>query len=153
MAALGRRPALLHFPGDEPPDGRPALSLLAAAAGPSTLAIVHQRLGFALILVFLVGMVAALTTTRRTGQLPTVRAYLWLAFLAVTVQAALGLVLLGVGERPGDVLHYLYGPLTFLSLPVAAAVSRGGSARREAWLLAAGFLAALLFSIRTLTTA
>ncbi len=84
--------------------------------------------------------------------LPTVRVYLWLAFVAVTIQGLLGLGLLITGDRPGDGLHYLYGPLTFLTLPAAAVISRGGTPRREAWMLAAGFLFAMLFSIRSLGT-
>ena len=127
--------------------------MVAASSAPSFLVDVHQRLGFALILVFLVGMVAAAVATRGIRYLPTIRVYLWLAFAAVTVQGLLGLGLLVTSDRPGDGLHYLYGPLTFLTLPAAAVMSRGGTPRREAWMLAAGFLFALLFSIRSLGTA
>jgi heme A synthase len=144
------------LPAHEPADGRPPLSLRAvatASAAPSILVQVHERLGFAMIAVFLIGMVAAALATRWSRYLPTVRVYLWLAFVAVAVQGLLGLGLVITGDRPGDGLHYLYGPLTFLALPVAAAISPGGSSRREAWVLAAGFLFALLFSIRSLGTA
>jgi hypothetical protein len=97
-------------------------------------------------------MVLAAAATRRPSLLATTRAYLWLGFAAISVQAVLGLVLLVGGERPTQGLHFLYGPLTFLSLPVASGLSRGGALRREAWLLAAGFLAALLFAFRSLGT-
>jgi hypothetical protein len=97
-------------------------------------------------------MILAAAATRRASLLPTTRAYLWLGFAAITVQALLGIVLLVGGQRPAQGLHFLYGPLAFLSLPVASGLSRGGAVRREAWLLAAGFLAALLFSLRALGT-
>ncbi len=118
----------------------------------STLAAVHQRLGFALLLVFLVGMVLAAAATRRPSLLATTRAYLWLSFAALAVQAVLGLVIFAGGEPPPQGLHFLYGPLAFVSLPIASGLSRGGTAQREAWLLAAGFVAALLFAFRALAT-
>ncbi|MGA8015229.1 MAG: hypothetical protein WCB85_04860 [Candidatus Dormiibacterota bacterium] len=126
---------------------------MATASGAQSLLVdVHQRFGFALIVVFLIGMVAAAVASQALRYLPTVRVYLWLAFVAVTIQGLLGLGLLITGDRPGDGLHYLYGPLTFLTLPAAAVISRGGTPRREAWMLAAGFLFAMLFSIRSLGT-
>lgn len=97
-------------------------------------------------------MVLAAVAARRPSLLATAHAYLWLAFAAIAVQALLGLVLLVGGERPAQGLHFLYGPLAFVSLPLASGLSRGGAARREAWLLAAGFLAALLFAFRALGT-
>ena len=126
--------------------------MATASGAPSLLVDVHERLGFALIGVFLVGMIAAAAATRSARYLPTVRVYLWLAFAAVALQGLLGLGLLVTGGRPGDGLHYLYGPLTFLALPAAAVISPGGTSRREGWILAAGFLFALLFSIRSLGT-
>lgn len=126
--------------------------MATASDAQSLLVDVHQRFGFALIIVFLIGMVAAAVASQALRYLPTVRVYLWLAFVAVTIQGLLGLGLLITGDRPGDGLHYLYGPLTFLTLPLAAVISRGGTSRREGWMLAAGFLFALLFSIRSLGT-
>jgi heme A synthase len=112
----------------------------------------HQRLGFALLIVLLAGAVAAVVAVRSAGMLPTLRTYLWLAFAAISLQAVLGIVLLTLGERPTDGLHLLYGPLTFLALPVTALLSRGAPRRSEAWTLAAGFVVALLLAFRALST-
>jgi len=113
---------------------------------------VHQRLGFALLLLLLVGVLLAVLAARLTGWLPTVRTYLWLCFAAISVQALLGILLLILGERPEEGLHLLYGPVTFLSLPIAAGLARGASRRTQAWTLAGGFLVALLLGFRALAT-
>ncbi|HYA00220.1 MAG TPA: hypothetical protein VEK76_07685 [Candidatus Binatia bacterium] len=126
--------------------------MLAAGGFESALVNVHQRLGFALVVILLAGAVAAALAIRGQRFLPTVRAYLWLAFAAITVQAALGLAMLVLGGRPSQGLHLLYGPLTFVTLPATALLSRSGTGRREAGMLAVGFVLAFLFSIRALGT-
>jgi hypothetical protein len=97
-------------------------------------------------------LVAAIVATRVTAWLSTVNSYLWLAFAAISVQAALGILLLVLGERPTQGLHVLYGPLTFLSLPVAAGLAGGVPRRSQAWVFAAGFLVAMLLAFRALAT-
>ena len=127
-----------------------------AAANPTgaagVLVSVHQRLGYALLLVLGAGVVLAALAVREAGRLPTVRAYLWLAFAAVVVQGIAGVSLLFAGQRPAQGLHLMYGPLTLVSLPLALLFARGWNPRREAWTLAAGFLIALLLAFRAVST-
>ena len=119
------------------------------AAGPSgaagVLVTVHERLGYALLVVLAAGLLLALLTVRDTRRLPTVRAYLWLSVV--------GLVLQGIaGEEQADGLHLMYGPLALASLPLTVLFARGWAPTREAWTFAAGFLIALLLAIRALMT-
>jgi heme A synthase len=116
------------------------------------LVTVHQRLGYALLAVLVVGLVLALLAVRDVRRLPTVRAYLWLAVAALVLQGIVGISLLLVGERPAQGLHVMYGPLALVSLPLTVLFARGWAPRREAWTFAAGFLVALLLAIRALMT-
>lgn len=126
--------------------------LLAAGGAAGALASVHQRLGYALVAVLVIGALLSLWAVRDQRRLPTVRAYLWLAFAAISLQAVLGIALVIAGRRPPDGLHFLYGPLTWVSLPFALLMARGPSVRREAWILAAGFAVAFLLAMRALMT-
>ncbi len=115
--------------------------------------IVHERLSNAVLLLGLVGAVWAFENVVRRRVSPALRAYLRLTFLAIVVQALIGVGLLIAGRRPGQGLHWFYGPAVLLSLPVAWSMSAGpGGERREAWALFAGSLAVFLFSIRAIGT-
>jgi len=130
-------------------------ALLGAAptsAATSALITVHDRLGYALLIVLAVGVVLAALAVRDQRLLPTVRSYLWLAFAAVVLQGIGGISLLLAGQRPAEGLHVLYGPLTLVSLPLTLLFARGTAPRREAWILTAGFVVALLLAFRALST-
>jgi hypothetical protein len=65
-----------------------------------------------------------------------------MGFLAANV--LLGLVVLGLGARPADALHLLYGPAALACLPVGVWLGRRGDAgggprtlRRDVWLIGA----------------
>ncbi|MGA3183598.1 MAG: hypothetical protein ABSE52_03240 [Candidatus Dormibacteria bacterium] len=126
------------------------------AAGPSgaagVLVTVHERLGYALLVVLAAGLLLALLTVRDTRRLPTVRAYLWLSVVGLVLQGIAGISLLFAGERPAEGLHLMYGPLALASLPLTVLFARGWAPTREAWTFAAGFLIALLLAIRALMT-
>ncbi len=126
------------------------------AAQPSgalgTLLTVHDRLGDALLIVLVAGVVLAALAVRNDGILPTVRSYLWLAFAAVVLQGIGGISLLVAGQRPAEGLHLMYGPLTLVTLTLAVLFARGTSPRREAWTLVAGFVVALLLAFRAVST-
>ena len=126
--------------------------LLAATGAASVLISVHQRYGYALVAVLVIGALLSLWAVRDERRLPTVRAYLWLSFAAVSLQAVFGIALVIAGRRPPDGLHFLYGPLTWVALPFALLLARGPSARREAWILAAGFTVAFLLAVRAIMT-
>lgn len=113
---------------------------------------VHQRLGVALLIVLAAGVVLGTLAVRSASLLPTLRSYLWLALAAVVLQGVAGISLLIAGQRPADGLHVMYGPLTLITLPLALLFTRGAAPRREAWILVAGFVVALLLAFRAVST-
>ena len=129
-----------------------ALGVAGPSGAAGVLTTVHERLGYALLIVLAAGLVLALLAVRDTRRLPTVRAYLWLAVAALVLQGIAGIGLLLAGQRPAQGLHLMYGPLALVSLPLTVLFARGWAPRREAWTFAAGFLMALLLAFRALTT-
>jgi hypothetical protein len=114
--------------------------------------IVHQRLANAVLLLGLVGAVWSGQNWLRRKVSPSLRAYLRLTEFAIAVQALVGLILFATGHRPGDHLHWFYGPAVLLSLPVAWSLTARADDRREALGLFLGSLAVFLFSIRAIGT-
>ena len=61
----------------------------------------------------------------------------------VAVNGAAGLIVVGSGSRPADLLHLLYGPAALVSLPVGAWLGRrgrplpSGARSGDRWLLVA----------------
>jgi heme A synthase len=68
------------------------------------------------------------------------------------VQGLIGIVLVLGGRRPHDGLHWLYGILLVIALPIAATYASGHGGRRESLVygIAGLFMAGL--AIRALTT-
>ncbi|MGO8687737.1 MAG: hypothetical protein ACLQT7_11285 [Candidatus Dormibacteria bacterium] len=133
-------------------NGWTALGATDPSGVASALISVHQRLGYALLVVLVVGVVLAALAARDQRLLPTARSYLWLAFAAVALQGVSGVSLLLAGQRPAQGLHVMYGPLTFIALPLTVLFARGTAPRREAWMLTAGFVVALLLAFRAIST-
>jgi len=128
------------------------LSAVASSGLVNVLHGVHQRLGYALLAVLVGGLLLALLAVRDHGRLPTARAYLWLATAALALQGILGISLVVSGARPAEGLHFLYGPLTLVTLPITLLFCRGTGPRREAWTLSCGFLFAFLLALRAVMT-
>lgn len=126
--------------------------VLASSGATGVLDAVHQRLGYALLAVLAAGLLLALLTVRDQRLLPTVRSYVWLAIAAVSLQGLLGILLAVTGARPAEGLHFLYGPLVLVTLPLTLLFCRGAGQRREAWTLTVGFLLAVLLAVRALMT-
>jgi len=68
------------------------------------------------------------------------------------VQGLVGTLIFAAGRRPHDTLHWLYGILLVIVLPIAATYASGRDARRESLVygIAGLFMAGL--TIRALTT-
>ena len=79
----------------------PSALLAAQPSGAlGALVSVHERLGDALLVVLAAGVVLGALAVRNAGLLPTVRAYLWLAFAAVALQGVGGSAWSSPGSAP-----------------------------------------------------
>jgi hypothetical protein len=111
----------------------------------------HQFLGFlsvaATVPLLAVSGWSAISSRRSAGAFGHRFAVDRLVLVVVALLATnglLGLLVLGVGGRPADALHLLYGPAALACLPVGVWLGRRGEAgvgamtrRREAWLVGA----------------
>lgn len=114
--------------------------------------LIHDRYGFVLTVVAALGAIAAIASLFRPGILPAVRLYLRLTVAVVAVQVVIGLVLVATGNRPAQILHWLYGAATLLTLPLAMWVGgKLGGREQHVW-LAGGAVLTVLFAFRALAT-
>ena len=113
---------------------------------------VHQRLGVAVLLVGIVGIVIAGFGVARGTPGPTLRAYLALTSALIGVQVVIGGILFLRGYRPAESLHYLYGGLLLVALPVARGLGAGPDDRREAWYLLGGCVVLTGLATRAIVT-
>ena len=68
------------------------------------------------------------------------------------IQAVVGLILLLQGHRPADVLHYLYGIVSVVTLPAAYFFSSQGTERRDSLIFGLATLFLVGISIRATAT-
>lgn len=113
---------------------------------------IHARLGTAVIVVSAVGGILVLFARRRADAGPTVRVFVRLCALTAGIEAGIGLVLLALGHRPVEGIHYFYGAATVISVPAAELLARRGRPADEPWVLFAGVVATALFALRAVTT-
>jgi hypothetical protein len=114
--------------------------------------LIHDRYGLVLTVVAAVGAVAALVSLLRPRILPAVRLYLRATIAVVALQVAVGLVLVATGERPHQLLHWLYGAATLLTLPLAIWLGgKLGGREQHVW-LAGGAVLTVLFALRAVAT-
>lgn len=120
---------------------------------------VHTVMGFAVVAVFTVGWMWGGWALLRKES-PGERFWRWLTMAQVVagVQALLGIVLLLLGQRPTDVLHYVYGFGPIAVLVVAHVVAREsqegtGERRLQAWVpFSLGSFICFGLSLRALMT-
>ena len=113
---------------------------------------IHAKLGFAVVVVAVVGVALVLLARFRPHLTPTVHVYVRLCAAAAGLQAVVGIVLLITGERPGQAIHYFYGIATVLPVPLAEAIGKRVPSYSENNLLLVGVGAMALFGLRALTT-
>jgi len=91
--------------------------------------------------------------SQRRGATPAFRSALLVTEFMVLLQGGLGAFLVVSGRLPREGLHFLYGVLAAVVIPVAAGYTSAAVRRREAliWMLAMLFMTGLV--IRALTTA
>jgi hypothetical protein len=114
--------------------------------------LIHDRYGFVLTVVAALGAIAAVVSLFRPRLLPAVRLYLRLTVAVVAVQVVIGLVLVATGHRPAQILHWLYGAATLLTLPLAMSIGgKLGGREQHVWLVG-GAVLTVLFAFRALAT-
>jgi hypothetical membrane protein len=98
----------------------------------SALLLLHNGLFRAgLLITVILGIWGLVMYFRRTVPSPGYRASLVLTEGLFIVQGLLGVGLFFTGNRPKDPLHWLYGVLLVIALPVAASYTSGRQDRRQ----------------------
>ncbi|MBV8195279.1 MAG: hypothetical protein JOY80_07095 [Candidatus Dormibacteraeota bacterium] len=114
--------------------------------------IVHDKLGVVVLIVAVIGALAAVVALLRPHLLPMVRVYLRLTAGLAAVQVVVGVVLVIGGMRPSQGIHWFYGAATLISLPLAMWIgSRLGSREEPLWVMG-GAVATVLFALRAIGT-
>ena len=151
-------PGATNAPGHVARKRRPAARTSTPApeksqrVGYDTRVLIHDRYGFVLTVVAALGAVAAMLSLLRPRILPLVRLYLRITIAVIAIQVVIGLVLVASGERPHQLLHWLYGAATLATLPIAIAIGKRLGGRDEQIWLAGGAVLTVLFAVRALAT-
>jgi heme A synthase len=112
----------------------------------STLVYVHNGLFRAgLIITGFIALWSVFLYFRRQAPSGSFRATLVLTEGLFIVQGLVGIAMFLQGARPHDPLHWLYGPLLVIVLPIAASYLSGRDNRREA--LVYGLAALFMFGL------
>lgn len=121
---------------------------------PAGLITAHRELAFAIVLVTLLGSIWSGYVASRLRGRGRLGLYGSATTALLVLQAAAGIVLAALGARPQDGLHFLFGPLTLLSLPVARGLARAPSwtPRARAIAVAAGWVVTLGLGLRAVGT-
>ena len=80
------------------------------------------------------------------------RLYVRFTIGVVAVQVVIGLVLVATGDRPQQLIHWFYGAVTLITLPIAMAIGRRLGGRDEQIWLAGGAVMTVLFALRAIAT-
>ncbi|HEY6379926.1 MAG TPA: hypothetical protein VI316_12175 [Candidatus Dormibacteraeota bacterium] len=113
---------------------------------------VHQRIGASIVALGAVGVVWAIVLLLRRTASPRFRMYVRLLAVLIAVQGALGILLVITGHRPVEGLHFVYGPVLLIALPVALRLGAPAELRRETRTLLWGCVAVVLLAIRAVST-
>ena len=98
----------------------------------NVLLLLHNGLFRAgLIITVILGLWGLIMYFRRTVPSPGYRATLVLTEGLFIAQGLLGVALFFSGNRPKDPLHWLYGVLLVIALPIAASYTSGREDRRQ----------------------
>ena len=105
-----------------------------------------------MLITIFVGIWGLYAYFRKTPSSGSYRATLVLTEVLFILQGVVGVLMFASGRRPHDNLHWLYGVLLVIILPIAASYTSGRDSRREPLVygIAGLFMAGL--AIRALTT-
>ncbi len=110
----------------------------------------HQKLGFALVVLAVVGGLVALISLATPLVGIVLKIYLRLLLLVVALQIVLGGALYLMGDRPTHELHYLYGAGMAVTLGVTFGVSRRTPWPLSKLPLVIGAIVAAIFAVLAL---
>jgi hypothetical protein len=112
----------------------------------------HALIARSLVLYFaLVGAWGVFLGVRKLESSPAFRGALFIGIALGVVQAVVGLILVAMGLRPADNLHFLYGASVIVTVPlVGSYIADKRFSRPLAYGLASLFMAGL--AIRAITT-
>ncbi len=117
------------------------------------LVFIHNRIAVsAIVFAFIMGAWAAWNYFRGQGVSPSYWGALVIGELLMLVQGVIGILLVLMGARPGDFLHFLYGVLVALSWPAVYIYTNARAGRKEAGLYALVSLFIFGLAIRALMT-
>jgi hypothetical protein len=157
-ALLAASPAPTPKPGGHPVTGHPAVT--HPATPPGILLTIHTAF-VPLVLVAsgatLACGVALFVMSRDDSVMPARLHDLFRTLLKVTagigsLQALWGILLFLFGARPGDNLHFVYGGIVLLAIPVAYVYSDQQQVRRDVIIMSVAALAIVGAAIRALMT-
>jgi heme A synthase len=112
----------------------------------STLLYLHNGLFRAgLLITLFIAVWGLFTFFRKQAPGGSFRATLVLTEVLFIVQGLVGIGMYAGGSRPHDPLHWLYGPLLVIVLPIAASYLSGRESRREG--LVYGLAALFMFGL------
>ncbi len=110
----------------------------------------HQKFGFILVVLAVVGGVVALISLATPLVGIVLKIYLRLLLLAVVIQGILGIALYLMGDRAAHELHYLYGLGMAATLGVTFGVSRRTPWPLSKLPLVIGAIVATIFAVLAL---
>lgn len=116
------------------------------------MATLHQKLAVVIVLASLGGALWSAYLAYRGRQSSRLRAAAWVLVVVLALQGAAGLLLSSGGNQPAQAWHLLFGPLTFIALPLALVSSSNRSPRVAASLVFAGWLITFALSLRAVGT-
>ena len=117
------------------------------------LTLVHSRLALTIILyTFAMGAWAAMLFFRKKEMDASYWGALVIGEIVMLAQGILGLILVITGERPADLLHFLYGVLVALSWPGTYIYTHARQGRAEAGIYAVVSFFVFGLAIRALMT-
>ena len=114
--------------------------------------LVHRVFAVGVIVLAACGSIAAIVGVFRPHLLAAVRICLRITIAAIASEAVIGIVLVATGNRPQQLLHWVYGAATLCALPLAMSVGRRMRGRDERVYLAGGAVLTVLFALRALAT-
>ena len=119
----------------------------------SVLLVLHNGLfRTGLLITAFIGLWGLVTYFRKQPSSGTFRATLVLTEALFIAQGVVGVLMFASGRRPHDNLHWLYGVLLVIVLPIAMSYVSGRDPRREPLVYGIAALFMLGLTIRAFTT-